>query len=61
MDKVKDLERERDNLVKNILSLEDHIKRERTVSTTGYLEKRKELETRLIQVMDDLIRLKKLG
>ncbi len=60
MDKLKALERERDELVKRILTLEDHIKRERTDSTTGYLEKRKELEAQLIQVMDDLILLKKI-
>jgi hypothetical protein len=51
------LERERDTLTQSIISLEDQFNRGGTTSMAEYLQRRHELEQRLIQVMDELTRL----
>lgn len=53
----RDLERQRDQLVGKLLNCEAEFNKEGVISRQEYLEKRKDLEQRLIHVMDELTRL----
>jgi hypothetical protein len=53
----KTLVNERDALIKTILSFEDQFIKADARSRADYLEKRHQMEQRLIQVMDELTRL----
>src|SRR5271157_1805905 len=54
---TRDLERQRDQLVRKLLNCEAEFNKERVISRQEYLERRKDLEQRLIRVMDELTRL----
>ena len=58
---ARDLEHLRDSLVQKLLNCEAEFNKEGAMSRQEYLETRHALEQRLIQVMDNLMRLQQRG
>ena len=58
---TRDLESQRDDLVRRLLNCEADYNHDGAISKRAYLETRQSLEQRLLQVMDDLARLQQRG